>query len=148
MTIVSRGDFGGYMQHASDEDTPCYTKEDLLWRIRTSLAGRASEIVFFGEEAGINTGISSDLQNATNLALQMVCRYGMGEHSFLSLDFKSILGTPYGDEVLRQAENIIREEMDKTIELVREGKDKIDALSAALLEKNQMIGEEIQAVLE
>ena len=147
VTIVSREGFGGYMQHSDAERTPSYTREDLLWRIRTSLAGRASEIVFYGEEKGINTGVSSDLQNATNLALQMICRYGMGESAALSIDIDKVLGTPYGEKLLAKAEEMIKEEMQKTIGLVTEGRDRIENLSNVLLEKNQLIGEEIREAL-
>ena len=146
VTIVSRGDFGGYMQHGSEEKTPSYTKEQLLWRIRTSLAGRASEIVFYGEEAGNNTGVSGDLQSATNLVLQMICRYGMSGRSLLSIDPDRLLGTPAGEKILMKAEEILEKEMEKTIQIIRDGKDKVEALSQALLIKNQLMGNEIDEI--
>ena len=148
VTIVSRGDFGGYMQHDSQEDIPSYTKEALLWRIRTALAGRAAEIVFYGEDAGVNTGVSGDLKNATNLAIQMICRYGMADHTLLSLDFEKILGSPYGENVLQEAEAILERELKTTIGFITEGKDKVEALSQKLLEKNQLMKDEIAEVLE
>ena len=146
VTIVSRGDFGGYMQHGSEEKTPSYTKEQLLWRIRTSLAGRASEIVFYGEETGNNTGVSGDLQSATNLVLQMICRYGMSGRSLLSIDPDRLLGTPAGEKILMKAEEILEKEMEKTIQIIRDGKDKVEALSQALLIKNQLMGNEIDEI--
>lgn len=148
VTIVSRGDFGGYMQHAGSEDAPSYSREELLWRIRISLAGRASEIVFYGEKEGINTGVSGDLQTATDLALNMICRYGMVDDSLLSIDADKVLATPYGEEVLKKADSMIREELDKTIRIVTDGKELIEKLAQKLIENNQLIGDQIKAVFD
>ena len=148
VTIVSRGDFGGYMQPAGSENDPSYTREELLWRIRTALAGRASEIVFFGEKEGINTGVSGDLQQATSLAFRMICNYGMEGNSLLSLDVKQALATPYGDQVLNKAKEMLQRELEETIRLVTNGKDQIERLSQKLLEENQLIGDQIKAILD
>ncbi len=148
MTIVSRSDFSGYMQREDREDMPSYTKEQMLWLVRTSLAGRASEIVFFGKELGINTGVSSDLMGATALVLSMLTQYGMYDNSLLSLDTGAIIDTPSGDKILKAAEKILEEEMACTIRLIREGKEKVAKLAAALLEKNQLTGSEIRSILE
>ena len=147
MTIVSRSNFGGYMQQGEDETVPSYTKEQLLWKIRTALAGRASEIVFYGEEQGVNTGVSSDLEQATALAVKMACRYGMLEDSLVSLDFETILGTSAGDAALEKVQDILRQEMETTLELIRQGREKVDALAKALLEKNHLLETEIAAIL-
>lgn len=68
ITIEARGNFDGYMQHANQEEVSSYTKEKLVEKIRTSLAGRAAEQVFFGKEQSLNTGASSDLHKATEMA--------------------------------------------------------------------------------
>lgn len=148
ITIVSRGEFGGYMQSESDENVPSHTREQLLWRIRTALAGRAAELVFCGETQGNNTGVAGDLQTATNLALQMICRYGMSGDSLLSFEPDRLLNTSMGESVLKQANSILMEEMERTIQLIREGKEKIEQLSKILLEKNQLMGNEIEKVLK
>ncbi len=148
VTIVSRGDFGGYMQSSSEEKTPCYSKEQLLWRIRTALAGRASEIVFYGEESGTNTGVSGDLESATNLVLQMLCRYGMLGNSLLSISPERMMNSPFGMKYMEEAQRILAEEMENTIELIRQGRDKVDALAQSLLEKNQLIGSEVETILQ
>ena len=77
LTIVARGNHGGYMLHGDTENIGTYTKKMLLDRIRTALGGRASELVFFGEEEGLTTGASGDLNTATAIAKNMVCKYGM-----------------------------------------------------------------------
>ncbi|MCR4839681.1 MAG: AAA family ATPase, partial [Eubacterium sp.] len=137
VTIISRGNFGGYMQHENSEDTPSYTKEQLLWRIRTALAGRAAEMEFFGETEGTNTGISSDIQNATNIAMNMVCRYAMAEDHLISLPPEQILKTARGEKLLDTVEQILQEQMIETRKLVHEGRDKIQALAEFLQRQNQ-----------
>jgi len=143
VTIVSRGDFGGYMQHQNSESTPSYSRENLIWRIRVALAGRAAELEFFGEEAGTNTGVSSDIQQATSVALNMLCRYAMYDDYQVSLPVEEMLKTPKGDDILNKAENILRQEMEETRKLVREGRDKIENLSKYLMKNNQATESEI-----
>ncbi len=146
ITIESRGNFGGYMQHENTENKGQFNKEELLARIRSALAGRAAEEVFFGKEASVNTGASSDLQNATNVALSMLCYYGMDETRMISVSFEKISNTALGNEYLEKADKIINEEMKKTVEIIREGKDMVQKLADELLKKNHLTGEEIAAV--
>lgn len=79
LTIVARGSHGGYMEHADDESSPLKTKDELFARIRTSLGGRAAELVYYGENDGVSSGASGDLQSATRIARTMICSYGMDE---------------------------------------------------------------------
>ncbi len=146
ITIESRGNFGGYMQHENSENKGQFSKEELLARIRSSLAGRAAEEVFFGKDASINTGASGDLQNATNIALSMLCYYGMDDERMISVSFEKISNTALGNEYLEKADKIINEEMKKTVELIRSGKDMVQKLADELIKKNHLTGEEIAAV--
>ena len=135
------------MQHDSSEGIPSYNREQMLARIRIALAGRASEICFFGEEEGINTGISSDLTNATNIAVSMLCRYGMQEGSMVSLDPSKVISTPIYEEIIKAADSLIKEQMEITMREIESGKDKISRLAEALMEKNQLTGPEIETIL-
>lgn len=147
LTIESRGDFGGYMAHENSEDRPNYTKEDLIWRIRCSLAGRAAEIVFFGSKAAMNTGASSDLQHATNIALRMVCELGMMETQLVALPFNTIINSPMAAAYVEQANEVLQEEMATTIQLLRDGKEQVEKLAEKLVENNHLTGEEILEIL-
>ena len=137
VTIVSRGGYGGYMAPGDDEDKFGYNREEYLWEIRTCLAGRAAEIEFFGEEKGINTGFSSDLRQATNCALRMICLLGMDNSRLYSLDPNTILKTPMAGEVMDQVSRLLHDEMEETRKLVHEGRDKIEALATYLKDNNQ-----------
>lgn len=147
VTIVSRGNFGGYMRHENKEKDPSDSREEMRWNIRTALAGRAAEIEFYGEEAGINTGASSDLQNATNVALHMICSYGM-DGSLLSLDPSTVLGSSLGEKTLVRVEALLKEQMEITRQLVHEGRDKIKALADFLVKNNQATEQEIADILK
>ncbi len=148
LTIVARGNHGGYMQHADNEGKMIYTKDELLAKIRTALGGRASEIVYYGENDGISTGASGDLVAATHTAKQLLCSYGMDDGFGLSAVETS--ASVYSEQVtqIREATNIIlREQLELAVKDIYENKSKVDALIAELMIKNYMSGEEIDRVL-
>ena len=148
LTIVARGNHGGYMQHAEQEGKAIYTKEELLARIRTSLGGRAAEIAYYGERDGISTGASGDLSSATALAQQIVCTYGMDDTFGLAVvGREAVRDGALSVEVRATINRILREQMDEAIRLISENKDKIDALVAELMVKNHLNGSEIEAVV-
>ena len=147
VSIVSRGRFGGYMQK-SEDNTFCRSREDIIWEIRVALAGRASEMIFTGEDKGINTGASEDLKQASALAINMICRYGMAENSLLCLDLNAAPGSLYSKDVLEKADQILRSEMETTKKLIEEGRNRIEHLSRTLLDKSQLIKEQIKKCLE
>lgn len=145
LTVVARGDHGGYMQHADREGKAIYTRDELLSRIRTSLGGRAAELVYYGERDGISTGASGDLISATNLARQIVCTYGMDEDFGLAV-FTSNDGS-MTDEVRSAVNKILREEMKEAVRIISENREKIDVLVERLMTENHLNGAEIEAAL-
>ncbi len=148
LTVVSRGDHGGYMQHENQEDKMIYTKEELLAKIRTSLGGRAAEMVYYGDREGISTGASGDLASATNLARHLICTYGMDDE--LGLAVISPQAAELGElagEVRKAVNRILREEMDNAIRMIAENREKMDALVAELVKKNSLIQSEIEAII-
>ena len=148
ITIVARGDHGGYVQHG-DEDKKIFTKDDLLARIRTSLGGRASELVYYGERDGISTGASGDLASATGVAQQILCTYGMDDEFGLAyIDPQSAKVGEMSSRVHSAVKDILSEQMEITVRTVRENKKAIDALVEQLLSKNHLTGAEIEAVFK
>lgn len=146
LTIVARGDHGGYMQHANSEGKGLYTKAELLAKIRTSLAGRAAEIVYYGAEDGVSTGASGDLYSATRIAEQMICNYGMDPSVGLSyLDAGAIKDA--SNQVVRKKVNLmLEEELGAAIRLISANASAIDAIVEALLEKNHLKENEIDEI--
>ncbi len=148
VTIVSRGNFGGYMQHENSENKPNYSREDLLGKIRTSLAGRAAEKVFFGREASLNTGASSDLRSATDMAMRVIATYGMDEENLVCLSPKQILNTTLAKEFIERTNRLLKEQMKETENLICSGREKVEALAKKLLEQNHLTQNEIQNIFD
>lgn len=145
LTVVARGDHGGYMQHGDTENKPLSSKADLLARIRTSLGGRAAELAYYGDQDGLSTGASGDLITATRTAQAILCHYGMDK------DFGLAVIDPNGgmaERVHAAVNAILEEQMQQAVALITENKHKIDALVNVLMVKNHMTGDEIDAVLK
>lgn len=147
LTIVARGDHGGYMQHADKENKKLYTKDELLGLIRTSLGGRAAEIVYYGQRDGISTGAAGDLISATNTAQRIVCAYGMDEEFGLAVVSGAAANSEMSVAVRDSVNRILKEQMDAAVTLIAENKDKIDALVDELMSKNHLNGAQINAIL-
>ncbi len=149
VTIVARGDHGGYMRHDDEEGKMLYTKDELLKKIRTALGGRAAEIVYYGDREGISTGASGDLASATRLAKMMLCSCGMDEELGLAaFDASDMQSGALSLEMRKAVNRILDIEMKKAIRLIGENRASIDALVEKLLVENHLTGEEIKAVLE
>jgi ATP-dependent Zn protease len=148
LTIVARGGHGGYMEHSDTENSPLSTREQLIGRIRTSLGGRAAEIAYYGEKDGISTGASGDLEQATRVARAMICNYGMEEKIGLAvLSPEEATKGPLALKINERISEILKEEMTETVDHISDAKPRIDRMVAALLEKNKLSKEEIEAIL-
>lgn len=145
LTIVARGGHGGYMEHSAKDMGPLSTKEELLNRIRTSLGGRASEIAYYGEKEGISTGASGDLEQATNVAMAMICSYGMYEDFGLGVMDQQQAAA--NKEIKQRVNEILGEEMRNTVSIIIENKPRIDRMVDALMKKNKLTGEEMEELL-
>ena len=150
LTIVARGNHGGYMQRNEDEArAPLKTKKELLRDIRVSLAGRASEIVRYGSEDGISTGISGDLQQASRVAKYMLSYYGMDDDfGFAFIDSDMMKTSEMSMMMHRQISKILKEQMLVTIEEIKADFLRVERLACALIDKTSMTGDQIKAVLE
>jgi ATP-dependent Zn protease len=148
ITIESRGDFGGYMQHANSEDIASYTKDELLARIRTALAGRAAEQVFYGKDKALNTGASSDLKNASNTAFRIVCECGMEEGQLIVLDRHEILNSTLASEYVAKVNEILNTEMKNTLDIIQGAKDKIQKIADVLAKENRLTGKQFEEMME
>lgn len=146
LTIVARGDHGGYMQHADAEGKGLYTKAELLSKIRTSLAGRASEIVYYGADKGVSTGAGGDLCSATKVAEQMICHYGMDQSVGMSYIDSGTISSAVNQAVREKVNSILSEELGKAIGIIEANKQAIDAIVDALMEKNHLKENEIDDI--
>jgi len=85
VTLIPRGGAKGLTWFAPEEDATLVSRSQLLARIITTLGGRVAEKVVFGDQE-ITTGASNDLQQITNVARQMVTRYGMSSIGPIALE--------------------------------------------------------------
>ena len=85
ITLIPRGGAKGLTWFTPDEDQGLVSRSQLLARIITTLAGRVTEQIIFGDPE-ITTGASNDLQQVTNIARQMVTRYGMSNIGPIALE--------------------------------------------------------------
>ncbi len=148
LTIVARASHGGYMQHDSNEDKGSYTKKELLDRVRTSLAGRCAEMVYYGDEDGVSTGASGDLRHATQTITNMICYYGMDEKiGMSSVDLEQIKRSAYYMQIITRVNEILQEQLEITKRIIELNKQAIDNLVEALLAENSLKQKEIDDIL-
>ncbi len=153
VSIVARADHGGGMRRSEEEiKKECSTRAELLSQIRTCLAGRAAEILYYGKEQGLNTGASGDLDMATRIARRMICLFGMDdEFGLLSTPelFKhaEAMSSPIYQRVSEAAGKILKQEMENTLKLLEENRKHLDAVSRTLLEKNRLYRNDLQQLL-
>ena len=119
-----------------------------MGHIRTSLGGRAAEMVYYGDKDGISSGASGDLQSATRLARAMICSYGMDDEIGMAvLSTEEATKGPLAEKITQRISQIIEKELKHTIEVIAKGKPRMDALVEKLLEKNKLTKEEMEEIL-
>ncbi|WP_330332864.1 ATP-dependent zinc metalloprotease FtsH [Streptomyces sp. NBC_00536] len=138
ITIVPRGRALGVTLSTPDADRYAYTEEYLRGRIIGALGGMAAEQVVYEV---ITTGAENDLEQVTNLVRGMVARWGMSERVGRLTAIPSDGQSPYGlaaapatlDAVDHEMRRIVDECYEIACRLLRENRDKLDALAQALL---------------
>ena len=160
ITITPRGAAKGLTWFTPEEDQSLLSRSELLARIITTLGGRAAEQVIFGDPE-VTTGASSDLQQVTNLARQMVTRFGMSNIGPLALEDENtgqvflgggmVQGTEYAeniaDRIDEQVCKIINYCEQKAIEIILDNRVIIDLTVEKLLNVETMDGEEFRELL-
>ncbi len=140
ITIAGRGGYGGYVQSSDEQDA--YTKKHLLSMIRGFLAGRAAELVVFGDEDGVSTGSTSDLKMATDTALRMITTYGMSEERGLMWNENDI----NSQITVTLCNRILADELQNAVTILEQHKDLIERLTQVLMEKNHLMGYELEEI--
>ena len=161
ITIVPAGNAGGVTVSVPTEDTMCRSKNEMFETIIRALGGRVAEELIMED---ISTGASSDIQQATATARNMITRYGMSEklgtvlygseHSsdevFLGRDFSS--GKNYSEKTAAEIDDEIRDLIDKAYKKCREiltaHMDKLEFVAQYLLAHETMDGDQFKAAME
>ena len=158
ITIIPRGDAGGYVLMTPKDDGYLQTKGELKAKITSFLAGRASEEIFFED---ITTGAVSDIESATNIARAMVTYLGMsdlGPIKYESSSHEVFLGRDYGagknpsGEVANAIDKAVRDIIDECLALAKktidENKDLLCLIAEALLKYETITAEEIDFLVK
>jgi len=158
VTILPRGMAGGYTIQIPLEDKYYYSKEDLLVRIVCLLGGRASEELVFNQAT---TGASLDLKTATDIARKMVMRFGMsdklGHLTFGHTEEQVFLGRDiseqrnYSDQTAlmidQEVRGLVEDCYKRSKDELAANRDKLNTLTARLIEKEVMDVDEVRALL-
>jgi cell division protease FtsH len=156
VTLVPRGSAKGLTWFAPEEDPILITKSELMERIMTILGGRAAEQVIFGE-AEITTGASNDLQQATNIARQMVTRYGMSILGPMAIENDNndqfLFGGGEKNELInnkvdKEIRTIIKHCEKATNDIIIKHRPVIDLIAENLVEQETISGEEFRKIIQ
>jgi cell division protease FtsH len=150
LSVIKRKDALGLLAHSDTEERWTQTRTEILALIQIAFGGLVAEELFFGETS---TGVAGDLQMATAAAAQMVGSLGMAG-SLVSLDAASgpgganivakVLSSDSGREAV---EKILDDARSNVRNLLADNLATVEALRDALLDRDELVGDEITAVI-
>ncbi|TMK86653.1 MAG: AAA family ATPase [Actinobacteria bacterium] len=152
LSIIKRRSSLGLLAHAEVEERFTQSKSELEAMVAIALGGMAAEELFLGESG---SGPGSDLATATETAALMVGALGMAG-SLISYEAvaeglmsrKNLVGKVLGDgEARARVERLLQEQKERVRTVLSENRDVVDALRDALIERDELVGEEIVAVI-
>jgi cell division protease FtsH len=142
VTIVRHGSALGFAAWKPEEEIHTRTKDELLDRIKISLASRAAEEIFLNIQM---SGVTSDLQSATGLATFMVGAYGMDNSLYSHLTF-GMQGLASPDIKVR-VEAILNEQYRQVKSLLENNKEAVIAIAEALILRNELTDIDVNEIL-
>jgi cell division protease FtsH len=160
VSIISRGQMGGYTRLVSDEDRSLWSKSQFRDFLAFALGGHAAEKITFGE---VTTGASNDIERVTSIARKMVSDYGMSERlgpvQLGKREGGGYLGADGGGETRNYSEETAREideevrdivlrALDTAESLLREHHERLILISERLIKKEILEGREFAELFE
>ena len=151
VSIIPRGVAGGYTMYKSDEDKYYISKTEMQERLTALLGGRAAEKLVLND---ISTGASNDIEVATNIARDMVTKYGMSD-VLGPIDFKGkepyemqLFGENIGDKIGQEVKLLIDSAYERAQQLLVKHRDKLEIIAQTLLEKEKINETEFNKIFE
>ena len=158
VTILPTGMALGMTQQLPLEERYSYNKNYLLDQLMVMLAGRGAELTVFDNQS---TGASNDLERATDIAQSMVKEWGMsdkigpmawGSSSSIFLGDEMMSSKKYSDDTAKliddEASLILKESEVRTHKVLKEFRKGLDAIAGALVEKEEISGEEVGQLVD
>ena len=157
ITIIPRtGGALGYMMHYPEEEKNLQTKDELISEIVTLFGGRAAEQVTFDSVTG---GAANDMEQATNIAWNMVTRFGMSDrfgmmrlasvqNQYLDGSARLTCSDQTATIVDEEVNKLLKECYDKALSIVTEHKDVLDRIATYLYDKETLTGKEFMDIFE
>ncbi len=158
VTIVARGMAGGVTWVMPENDSMLGTTQRYIDQITGALGGRAAEEIVFGD---VTNGASSDLENVTRIARTMVTRWGMsrklGPRVFGQKEELVFLGREIGEQrdysesiaeqIDEEVHAIVSQAYERALQVLRENRDKLEAVAQRLMEVETIGREEFLALM-
>ena len=154
ITLIPRGGAKGLTWFMPEEDQTLVSRSQLLAQIMTILGGRVTEQVVFGSPE-VTTGASNDLQQVTNIASQMVTRYGMSAIGPIALEGNNneqlFAGGEYQEAIANRIDREVRSIIDHceqvATEIILNNRVIIDLAVEKLLETETIDGQEFRQLV-
>ncbi|MEK3955855.1 ATP-dependent metallopeptidase FtsH/Yme1/Tma family protein [Psychrobacillus sp. FSL K6-1464] len=150
VTIISSTSGAGGVTFFTPNKMGLHTRSELLAEIQVLYAGRAAEQILFGNEQEVTTGAQQDIRMATGRIRSIITDFGMSnEYGMLNIDLLTKNGQDMdGTRMVEEARKISEDLFLKTFELLTKNKTLLEKVSMALLEKETLSGEELDAILQ
>ena len=152
VSIIPRGVAGGYTMYKSDEDKYYISKTEMEEKLVALLGGRAAEKIVLND---ISTGASNDIEVATNIAKDMITKYGMSETlGPISINTEQdpyelqLLGEKFGDAIGAEVKILLDKAYETAQKLIIVNREKLDRVAGALLQKEVISAEEFQELIK
>lgn len=151
VSIIPRGVAGGYTMYKTNEDKYYISKTEMQEKLIALLGGRAAEKLVLDD---ISTGASNDIEVATQIARDMVTKYGMSD-KLGPIDFQGkepyeiqMFGENIGDRIGQEVKMLIDTAYNDAQILLREHRDKLDEIAETLLIKEKINEQEFNRIFE
>ena len=151
VSIIPRGVAGGYTMYKTNEDKYYISKTEMEEKLISLLGGRAAEKIALND---ISTGASNDIEVATQIAKDMIVKYGMSDDlGPIYIDTEKdpyelqLFGEKFGDAVGAEVKIMIDNAYVKAQKLILDNMDKLDKVAQALIEKEIISAEELQQLI-
>ena len=155
VTIIPRGRALGATMALPEKDVLGHTRKYFLSQIRLCCGGRIAE-KFFTDD--ISTGAAQDIQQATQIARDMICRYGMSERfgfqafqepcQFTGSELPPQFSEQTSREIDEEVKKLIDEAYVEAEKILADNRDKLELLAQTLIERETMDGREVEELLE